>query len=127
MEPEPLAGGFVQRKPLGVVGTIGAWNFPLELTVHPAINALAAGNRVMIKFPDFHPKTGAILAAAVAEHLTPDEVSVVVGDIETAEAFSDLPFDHLVFTGSPAIGRGWPRPPDETWCPPPSNSVARTR
>ncbi|MFW0793993.1 aldehyde dehydrogenase family protein [Gordonia sp. CPCC 205515] len=105
MEPEVLAGGFIQRKPLGVVGIIGAWNFPIELTIHPAINALAAGNRVMIKFPDFHPKTGAILAAAVAEHLSPEEVTVVIGDLETAQAFSDLPFDHIVFTGSPAIGR----------------------
>ncbi len=105
MEPETVPGGYVVKQPLGVVGVIGAWNFPLELTIHPAIDALAAGNRVIIKFPDLHPRTGAILARAVAKYLSPDEVAVVVGDVRTAQAFSELPLDHIVFTGSPAIGR----------------------
>ncbi|MGW5519217.1 aldehyde dehydrogenase family protein [Nocardia africana] len=105
MKPERLPGGFVQKKPLGVVGVVGAWNFPLELTIHPAIDALAAGNRVIIKFPDHHPRTGALLAGAVAKYLSPDEVSVVVGDLETARLFSELQLDHLVFTGSPTIGK----------------------
>ncbi|WLP88681.1 aldehyde dehydrogenase family protein [Gordonia sp. NB41Y] len=105
MKPEVVAGGYVQKRPLGVVGVVGAWNFPLELTIHPAIDALAAGNRVIIKFPDFHPRTGAILAAAVAEYLPPEEVAVVVGDLETAQRFSELDLDHLIFTGSPAVGR----------------------
>ncbi|QII07852.1 aldehyde dehydrogenase family protein [Rhodococcoides fascians A25f] len=105
MKPQDVSGGYVVPQPLGVVGVIGAWNFPLELTIHPAIDALAAGNRVIIKFPDFHPRTGAVLAAAVAERLSPDEVAVVVGDISTAEHFSQLQLDHIVFTGSPAIGK----------------------
>lgn len=105
MKPIEVPGGFIQQKPLGVVGVIGAWNFPFELTIHPALDALAAGNRVIIKFPDFHVRTGKILAQAVSEYLAEDEVAVVTGDLDTARAFSDLPLDHIIFTGSPAIGK----------------------
>src|SRR6195952_382428 len=105
MKPQEVPGGFIQQKPLGVVGVIGAWNFPFELTIHPALDALAAGNRVIIKFPDFHARTGQILAQAVSEYLSEDEVAVVVGDLDTARAFSDLALDHIIFTGSPSIGK----------------------
>ncbi|MFD7011737.1 aldehyde dehydrogenase family protein [Rhodococcus jostii] len=104
MAPEPKSGGYIQKKPLGVVGVIGPWNFPVELAIHPAIDALAAGNRVMIKFTDFFPRTGEALARAVAARLDESEVAVVVGDLETAQAFSELHFDHIVFTGSPKVG-----------------------
>lgn len=104
MQPDKVPGGYIQKKPLGVVGVIGAWNFPFELTLHPAIDALAAGNRVMVKFPDFHPKTGELLAKVIASRLDESEIAIVVGDLDTAQEFSQLAFDHIVFTGSPRIG-----------------------
>lgn len=105
MKPVQLTGGFIQQKPLGVVGVIGAWNFPLDLTIQPALAALAAGNRVFIKFPDFHVRTGRVLAEAVSRYFGEDEVAVVTGDLQTAQAFSDLEFDKIIFTGSPAVGK----------------------
>ena len=95
----------VQNRPKGVVGVIGPWNFPVVLVVVPAVEALAAGNRVIIKFSDMAPRTGAVFARAVASRLDPDEVVVVNGGPDTASAFSDLRFDHLFFTGSPTVGR----------------------
>ncbi|ROO87960.1 coniferyl-aldehyde dehydrogenase [Actinocorallia herbida] len=109
---EPVPGSaergtptFVQKRPKGVVGVIGPWNFPIALVVQPALEALAAGNRVMIKFSDVPARTAAVFARAVAEHLAPEEVTVVEGGLRTAVAFSSLAFDHLFFTGSPAVGR----------------------
>jgi coniferyl-aldehyde dehydrogenase len=67
--------------------------------------ALAAGNRVILKFPDLHVRIGIVLAKAVAARLSEDEVAVVLGDVETAREFSGLAQDHIVFTGSPAIGK----------------------
>ncbi|BBZ10029.1 aldehyde dehydrogenase family protein [Mycobacterium branderi] len=105
----PAMGGaiptFVQKRPKGVVGVIGPWNFPVVLVFVPAVEALAAGNRVMIKFSDMTPRTGAVFARAVASRMSPDEVVVVNGGLQTATAFSDLRFDHLFFTGSPKVGR----------------------
>ncbi|MEU9410209.1 aldehyde dehydrogenase family protein [Streptomyces sp. NPDC048281] len=95
---------FVQIRPKGVVGVIGPWNFPVTLVVQPAIEALAAGNRVMIKVSEVTERTAEVLARAVASRLTPEEVTVVRGGVATAAAFSALPFDHLIFTGSPAVG-----------------------
>ncbi|MEU6558259.1 aldehyde dehydrogenase family protein [Nocardia nova] len=96
---------FVQNRPKGVVGVIGPWNFPLVLVFVPAVEALAAGNRVMIKFSDMTPRTGAVFARAVASRMSPEEVTVVNGGLKTATAFSELRFDHLFFTGSPKVGR----------------------
>ncbi|GHE79415.1 aldehyde dehydrogenase [Amycolatopsis deserti] len=96
---------FVQNRPKGVVGVIGPWNFPLVLVFLPAVEALAAGNRVMIKFSDMTPRTGAVFARAVATRMSPEEVVVVTGGLQTAAAFSSLRFDHLFFTGSPKVGR----------------------
>lgn len=95
----------VQNRPKGVVGVIGPWNFPLVLVFVPAVEALAAGNRVMIKFSDMTPRTGAVFARAVASRMSPEEVVVVNGGLATASAFSDLRFDHIFFTGSPKVGR----------------------
>jgi coniferyl-aldehyde dehydrogenase len=112
MKDEPLdhknaefVPAFVEKKPKGVVGVIGPWNFPVTLVVDPAVNALAAGNRVMMKFTDMAPNAGRVLAEAVGRHLSPEEAVVINGGIETARAFSELPFDHIFFTGSPAVGR----------------------
>jgi coniferyl-aldehyde dehydrogenase len=95
----------VQTRPKGVVGVIGPWNFPVSLVVTPAVEALAAGNRVMIKVSEVPSRTADVLAQAVAERLDPEEVVVVRGGPATAAAFSDLQLDHLFFTGSPAVGR----------------------
>lgn len=95
----------VQHRPKGVVGVIGPWNFPVVLVFVPAVEALAAGNRVMIKFSDLAPRTGAVFARAVASRMSPEEVVVVTGGVRTATAFSDLRLDHIFFTGSPKVGR----------------------
>ncbi|MFN2539654.1 MAG: aldehyde dehydrogenase family protein [Mycobacteriales bacterium] len=91
--------------PLGVVGVIGPWNFPVSLVVQPAAEAIAAGNRVMIKFSDVNTRAGAVLARAVGEEFDPTELVVVNGGLDVATAFYGLPFNHLFFTGSPAVGR----------------------
>ncbi|GAA2848438.1 aldehyde dehydrogenase family protein [Pseudonocardia halophobica] len=95
---------FVQVRPKGVVGVVGPWNFPVSLVAVPAIEALAAGNRVMIKVSEVPERTAEVLAHAVARRLSPDEVVVVRGGVTTASAFSALEFDHLIFTGSPGVG-----------------------
>ncbi len=99
------ARAFVQRQPLGVVGIIGPWNYPVQLTLGPAATALAAGNRVLLKPSEHTPRTSALLAELVAKHFAPDEFAVVNGGVDVATAFSALPFDHLFFTGSTAVGR----------------------
>ena len=93
------------RQPRGVVGIISPWNYPLQLSLAPLIGALAAGNRAMIKPSESTPAFAAALAVAVAEAFAADEVAVVIGDAVVGRAFAALPFDHLVFTGSTAVGR----------------------
>lgn len=112
MVPAPVPGSeamgvetTIHSVPLGVVGVIGPWNFPVSLVVQPAAEAIAAGNRVMIKFSDVNTRAGAVLASAIADEFDPREVTVVNGGLDVATAFSDLPFNHLFFTGSPAVGR----------------------
>ncbi|WP_243042831.1 coniferyl aldehyde dehydrogenase [Dyella sedimenti] len=91
-------------QPRGVVGIIVPWNYPLYLAVGPLIDALAAGNRAMLKMSEYTPRFSALFAEQVARYFPPDEVVVVTGDAEVAQAFSALPFDHLLFTGSTAVG-----------------------
>ncbi len=98
-------GAWVAYQPKGVVGIIGTWNFPLYLTLGPLIAALAAGNRAMIKMSEFSPRTTTLLASMLADCFNEDEVAVFGGDVAAAQAFSALPFNHLVFTGSPRVGR----------------------
>lgn len=95
----------VLPQPLGVVGVVVPWNYPLFLALGPLVGALAAGNRVMIKMSELTPATGQLLAELVARHFEPGLVSVVNGGPELAQAFTRLPFDHLLFTGSTAVGR----------------------
>ncbi|WP_043985435.1 aldehyde dehydrogenase family protein [Mycolicibacterium llatzerense] len=90
--------------PLGVVGVIGPWNFPLNLVVLPAVAAFAAGNRVMIKMSEITAQTAALMTTLVPRYFDQAELAVVTGGPEVAAAFSELPFDHLFFTGSPAVG-----------------------
>ncbi len=94
----------VNYQPKGVVGVIGAWNFPLYLSVGPLIAALAAGNRVMVKMSELSPRSTELLAKMLAEGFAEDEVAVFGGEVAQAQAFSHLPFNHIVFTGSPAVG-----------------------
>ncbi|MDO8787639.1 MAG: coniferyl aldehyde dehydrogenase [Sulfuritalea sp.] len=91
-------------QPLGVVGIIVPWNYPLFLAVSPLAAALAAGNRVMIKMSEFTPRTGELLAELVAKYFAADDVSVVLGDAAVGADFARLPFDHLLFTGSTKVG-----------------------
>ncbi len=96
---------FVEPVPLGVVGVVAPWNYPVDLAIGPAIAALGAGNRVLIKPSELTPKTGALLARTVSEFFKPDEMVVIEGGIDIAREVTALPFDHLLFTGSTAVGR----------------------
>ena len=92
-------------QPLGVVGIIAPWNYPLQLTLAPAIGALAAGNRVMIKPSELAPRFAALLQQTIADAFDPTDMTVTGIDGDIAERFSTLPFDHLIFTGSTRVGR----------------------
>lgn len=92
-------------QPLGVVGIIAPWNYPLYLALGPLVSALAAGNRAMVKMSELAPATAALLEELVRYRFAPDEVCVVTGGPDVARAFAALPFDHLLFTGSTAVGR----------------------
>ena len=92
-------------QPLGVVGILSPWNYPLDLSLGPAVDALAAGNRVMIKPSELCPRFALLLARLVGEYFDPAEMLVVPGDAALAASFCALPFDHLVFTGSTQVGR----------------------
>ena len=107
--PTPLelkpGRAFVMPQPLGVAGIVSPWNYPVQLALGPAIAALAAGNRVMLKPSEVTPATSALLADAIARRFAADEFTVITGGAETGAAFARLPFDHLFFTGSTAVGR----------------------
>ena len=107
--PTPLhfmpAWSRVMRQPLGVVGIVGPWNYPFQLVIAPAVGALAAGNRVLLKPSEFTPAFSKLLLRMVGEFFSEEEMAVVVGDAEVAKAFVAMPFDHLFFTGSTAVGR----------------------
>lgn len=92
-------------QPVGVVGIIAPWNYPLQLTLAPAVAALAAGNRVMIKPSELVPRFSALLQEIIAGKFDASEMVVTGIDDEIARAFASLPFDHLMFTGSTRVGR----------------------
>jgi coniferyl-aldehyde dehydrogenase len=98
------AGAFYQYQPLGVAGIIGAWNYPVLLTLGPAIDAIAAGNRVMLKPSELAPRTAEVIARIIGDAFAPEQVACVNGGADVAAAFSELPFDHLFFTGSTRVG-----------------------
>jgi coniferyl-aldehyde dehydrogenase len=95
----------IEYQPLGVVGIVAPWNYPFSLAMMPLATALAAGNRAMIKPSEFTPKTSELLQDMLVEIHAEDEVAVVLGDGALGAAFCALPFDHLMFTGSPQVGR----------------------
>ncbi|MBL8920090.1 MAG: aldehyde dehydrogenase family protein [Myxococcaceae bacterium] len=96
---------FVEFLPLGVVGIIAPWNYPVNLALSPLAAALAAGNRALVKPSELTPATSEVLASAVAGRFSGDEVAVVTGGPEVARALTALPLDHLLFTGSTAVGK----------------------
>ncbi|HEX4558048.1 MAG TPA: coniferyl aldehyde dehydrogenase [Mycobacterium sp.] len=95
----------VEPRPLGVVGVVSPWNFPLNLALVPAATALAAGNRVMLKVSEFTPHTSAVLKRLIEENFSPELFYVTDGGGEVASRFTTLPFDHLLFTGSTQVGK----------------------
>ena len=113
MRPQPRAVSLwfqpgraeVRYQPLGAVGIIVPWNYPIFLAAAPLAAALAAGNRALVKMSESTPATAALFAELVARSFADDELSVVEGDVAVAREFSRLPFDHLLFTGSTPVGR----------------------
>lgn len=96
---------YVLYQPLGVVGIVSPWNYPLSLALIPLATALAAGNRVMLKPSELAPATAALLQQLLRDLYPEEQVSVVTGGADVGAAFASLPFDHLAFTGSTEVGR----------------------
>jgi coniferyl-aldehyde dehydrogenase len=113
METEPREVGWmflparaeVVMQPVGVVGIVSPWNYPVQLSLGPLVAALAAGNRVILKPSELAADTAAALKAMIAETFSADHVTVVTGGADVGEAFTRLPLDHLVFTGSTRLGK----------------------
>lgn len=99
------ASARVVYQPLGVVGVIVPWNYPIFLALGPVMAALSAGNRVMIKMSSFTPALAQAMKKMIAENFAEDHVCVITGKGEISDAFSRLPFDHILFTGSTSVGR----------------------
>ncbi|MGW1298037.1 aldehyde dehydrogenase family protein [Streptomyces sp. NPDC002533] len=92
-------------QPKGVIGLISPWNFPFDLALGPLADMLAAGNRVIIKPSEYTPACAALLREMIAEAFDPEHVTVVTGGLELAREFPTLPWDHLLYTGNPEVGR----------------------
>jgi len=95
----------VRYQPLGVVGIIAPWNYPVNLALKPLIAAIAAGNHVMLKPSEHTPRTSELLKKLLDEVFPADRVATILGGPDVASAFAALPLDHLFFTGSTAVGR----------------------
>jgi coniferyl-aldehyde dehydrogenase len=95
----------VLHQPLGVIGIIAPWNYPVQLSLAPLTAAIAAGNRVMLKPSELTPRTAELLHRMLGEIFPEDQIAVIHGGPEVAQAFGRLPLDHLLFTGSGAVGR----------------------
>lgn len=95
----------VHYQPLGVVGIVVPWNFPVFLGLSPLVSVFAAGNRAMIKTSEFAPVTGELLEQVLSDYFSDEELAIVNGGVDVATEFTKLPFDHLVFTGSTQVGR----------------------
>jgi coniferyl-aldehyde dehydrogenase len=95
---------FYQYQPLGVVGIIGTWNYQLLLSLGPLIDAIAAGNHVMVKPSEVTPRSAELIARIIARSFPPDYIACVIGGVDVAESFAALPLDHLFFTGSTRVG-----------------------
>jgi coniferyl-aldehyde dehydrogenase len=107
----------VEYQPLGVVGVMAPWNYPVVLALMPVATAMAAGNRVMLKPSEFTPTINALLEEMLAGLFPADQIAVVNGDAAVGAAFSALPFDHLIFTGSTVVGHKVMRAASENLVP----------
>lgn len=99
------AQAYVMYQPIGIIGIITPWNYPIFLSLGPLITALAAGNRAMIKMSEFTPKTNNIVKEMLASIFLDDQVALFTGGTEAATHFSKQAFDHILFTGSTAVGK----------------------
>ncbi|HEX4339674.1 MAG TPA: aldehyde dehydrogenase family protein [Polyangiaceae bacterium] len=107
-EVDPLLGdarAYVRYQPKGVVGNMAPWNFPIDISLGPLVDILAAGNRAIVKPSECAPHCAELVSLAVKECFDPDLVAVVCGDVELAKGFAGMPWDHLMYTGNPAVGR----------------------
>ncbi|MCS6101787.1 coniferyl aldehyde dehydrogenase [Shewanella baltica] len=95
----------VHYQPLGVIGIIVPWNFPVMLSIGPLVTAIAAGNHAMLKLSEFTPATNQVIKQLLAQVFDESHVAVIEGEADVAAAFSAQPFDHLLFTGSTTVGR----------------------
>lgn len=114
MEPETrkvdrlsfgMSKASIAWQPKGVTGIIVPWNFPFDLSLGPLADMLAAGNRVIIKMSEYTPACAALVAEIVSTIFDPDHVTVVNGGVDLAKKFAEMPWDHLLFTGNPEVGR----------------------
>jgi len=125
MKPRKVRAGFnffpatarIVHQPLGVVGIIAAWNYPVFLTLSPLVDAISAGNHVMIKPSELAPRTADLLQRIIAAVFPEEYVAVVPGDAQIAAAFASLSFDHLLFTGSTRVGKSIMRAASENLTP----------
>jgi coniferyl-aldehyde dehydrogenase len=99
------ARAHILPRPLGVVGIVVPWNYPLYLCVGPMVAALVAGNRVMVKLSEYTPAFSALFQQLTAALFRPEEVTIIDGGPDVAAQFTTLPFNHLLFTGSTVVGR----------------------
>jgi coniferyl-aldehyde dehydrogenase len=99
------ASARILYQPVGVVGIISPWNYPFNLAIVPLVAALAAGNRVMLKPSELTPRTADFLSEFLDGLFPPDKVTTIIGGPDVGQAFARLPFDHLFYTGSTAVGR----------------------
>lgn len=115
--PGPGMQARVDHQPLGVVGIISPWNFPINLAFSPLAGILAAGNRAMLKPSELTPRTAELLAKLISQYFDPLELTTVLGDADIGAAFSAQAFDHLMFTGSTNVGRHVMRAASENLVP----------
>ena len=103
--PIPGAKARITYEPRGVCAVFGAWNFPVLLSLQPLVAIIAAGNCAIVKPNELTPASSRVVASIVREAFAVAEVAVVEGGVEVAKAMQALPFDHVFFTGSPAVGK----------------------
>ncbi|MAA49024.1 MAG: coniferyl aldehyde dehydrogenase [Gammaproteobacteria bacterium] len=111
------ARAWIEYQPLGVVGVISPWNFPVNLTFTPLAGVLSAGNRCMIKPSEYTPATSAAMAVGFAEEFDEEEIAVITGGPQTGADFSGLAFDHLLFTGATSVAKHVMRAASENLVP----------
>lgn len=99
------ASSYIRYEPKGVCLLISPWNFPINLTFGPLVSAIAAGNTVIIKPSEMTPNASKIMAKIISDLFEEDEIALIEGEVEVAQALLELPFNHIFFTGSPQVGK----------------------